>query len=168
MPSCLRSGRITASANLRLLQQEDRGVAAVTTEKRGDPRLSFCREKGPGGPLPYHGGALPAELRRHRPRQDTLVLQYRQSISLYSGREHTVLLGKRTTVLRLPADLSCPHRPADLRNVRFIGEHGRHHAAWSQRVGMAEQVAHLVDDRQAEHVPVIVDGRQRRPSPVGK
>ncbi len=54
---------------------------------------------------------------------------------------------QRTTALRPSADLSCPRRPADLRNVRFIGEHGRHHAARDRRVGMAEQVTHLVDDR---------------------
>ena len=48
MPSCLRSGRITASANLRLLQQEDRGVTAVTAEKLTVPRAPFAGKNAPG------------------------------------------------------------------------------------------------------------------------
>ena len=43
---------------------------------------------------------------------------------------------------------------AELRRARVVTEDRRHDAAGRRVVGVAEQVAHLVDHRRAEHVPV--------------
>ncbi len=59
-------------------------------------------------------------------------------------------------------------RAADRRNARFVGEHRRHHAPRRQRVRVTEQVAHLVHDGQAEHVPVTGDRGLGGPLPVGQ
>ena len=44
---------------------------------------------------------------------------------------------------------------ADRRHARAVGEGGCHDAAAREVVGTAQQVAHLVDHRGAEHVPVL-------------